>query len=206
MSATNERTWNQWEAELAETFRKWWPTAQGYEVLTTWKRDAAGKRRALRTTSDLAERRVTLVFSWLHPATREVRELRIVAEKRERAVENLAALARACEWLRLAEVRGIEGIVAILLRQMSGQPSAQSQQSQRNEQSQQQRPPLSSGPYAVLHITNDAPLAVAEAAYRAALREAHPDLPTGDHERAKALNAAIAAIRRDRATEYANRK
>lgn len=46
----------------------------------------------------------------------------------------------------------------------------------------------------MLHIAEDAPLEVAEAAYRALSRKAHPDAG-GNHERMKALNLAIEAIR-----------
>lgn len=203
----NEKTWTQWEAELDETFRKW-AAARDYTLTTSWKRDAAGKRRAMRVASDVTERRVTLNFTWRIPTSAQPeRRVQIITEKRDRAVDNLAAIAKACEWLRMAEVRGIAAIITVMWRQMNptlardtGAASGAQQGSQ-----QGQRPPLSSGPYAVLHVTNDAPLAVAEAAYRAALRQAHPDTG-GDHERAKVLNAAIAAIRLERAAEYANRK
>lgn len=217
MSATNDKTWNQWEAELAETFRKWWPAAGAHEVLTTWKQDAAGKRRALRATNDLAERRVTLTFEWRSPTTHDLKVMRITAEKRERAIENLAALARACEWLRMAEVREIHSIITILLRQMHPPASSgggaqgggnQQQQRQEQRQQQQQTPPLSSGPYAVLHVTNDAPLAIAEAAYRAAARDFHAQANHGTEALRimQALNAAIAAIRLERKDEYAQRR
>lgn len=213
-----QKTWTQVEAELDETFRKWWPTARDQAISTTWKQDAAGRRRALRATSDLAERQVTLTFEWRHPATREPRTLRIMAEKRDRAIDNLAALARACEWLRMAEVRELTGIITILMRQMSATPAGahagneQGSSSHGNQQGKQQTPPLSSGPYAVLHITNDAPLPVAEAAYRAAAREFHAQANHGNPggsealRKMQALNAAIAAIRAERAAEYANRK
>ncbi len=57
-------------------------------------------------------------------------------------------------------------------------------------------PPLStlSQAYHMLHLTDDAPLAVVEAAYRALAKQAHPDAG-GNHEAAKAINAAVALIR-----------
>lgn len=212
MSATNDKGWFAWEAELHETFRKWWLTARDYQVITTWTRDAAGRRRAMRATSDVAERRVTLRFRYRGSTLGEWREIGIAAEKRERAVDNLAALARACEWLRMSEVREIDGIVAILFRQMHPHPSGQSSQSSQQQSQQQTPPPRSSGPYATLHLTNDAPLAVAEAAYRAAARDYHAEANHGNPNgtealrQMQALNAAIAAIRLERAAEYANRK
>lgn len=215
MSA-NEKTWNQWVAELDETFRKWWPSARDQQIITTWKQDATGRRRAMRTTNDLAERRVTLTFEWRDPTAHELRTLRITAEKRERAVDNLAALARACEWLRMAEVREIDNIITILWRQMhpatTQNDERQSSQQQKHHQQQQAPPPpqqpRSSGPYATLHITNDAPLAVAEAAYRAAARDYHAEANHGTDalRQMQALNAAIAAIRLERKDEYANRR
>lgn len=206
--ATNnsEKTWAQWKAELAETFRKWWPSAWEYTLTTTWKRDAAGKRQAMRATSAPKDREVTLTFTWRHPRTREAHHVRVATDKRERAVDNLAALARVVETLRMVERHDHLSLTSIIVRQMAGigapvheTPPPPFGDAGRAQGSQRVPPsPLSSGPYATLHITNDAPLAVAEAAYRAALRDgAHPDVG-GDHERAKALNAAIATIRLER--------
>lgn len=49
--------------------------------------------------------------------------------------------------------------------------------------------------YASFHLLPTAPLWVAEAVYRAAATRYHPDKPTGDADRMRSANAAIAAIR-----------
>lgn len=56
----------------------------------------------------------------------------------------------------------------------------------------------SSGPYATLHIADDAPLEVAEAAYRALVKSAHPDTngAQSGHTWMVTLNLAIEQIRR----------
>jgi len=44
--------------------------------------------------------------------------------------------------------------------------------------------------YAILHVAADAPPELLTAAHRIALRAAHPDTPTGSHEKAVAVNRA----------------
>jgi hypothetical protein len=95
------------------------------------------------------------------------------------------------EHLRMAEVRGIHSMAMKAYRLMYPQPS------------QQQTPPpqqervKSTGPYATLHVADDAPLEVAEAAYRALSRSAHPDAGNArsGHIWMVTLNLAIEQIR-----------
>ncbi len=76
-------------------------------------------------------------------------------------------------------------------------------QSEDQRSQQRQSPPqhpqwtLPTAPYEVLHVAHDAPLAVAEAAYRALSKAAHPDAG-GTHEHMSRLNAAIKAFRATR--------
>ncbi len=60
----------------------------------------------------------------------------------------------------------------------------------------QARTPLStlSEAYRTLHLADDAPLSVVEAAYQALAKQAHPDAG-GGHEAQKAINSAVALIR-----------
>lgn len=193
-----EKTWAQLEADLDDTFRKWsgvtaytleWPYGQ------TFGRLAADRRRATRfktlATDDIEQRKVTLTFDiW---ADRQRRTVTLTTFRGERPIDNLRLLAQAAEWMRMASVRDITSMVVRFYRQMY--PVQQ--------QSQQQTPPpreeprvSSAGPYAVLHVANDAPLEVAEAAYRALVKKIHPDVAgNGGHAQMVALNAAIEQIR-----------
>ncbi len=68
--------------------------------------------------------------------------------------------------------------------------------SQRQEEPPKARQPLSSlsQAYRTLHLADDAPLAVCEAAWRTMSKAAHPDAG-GTHAQAVAVNAAISLIR-----------
>lgn len=150
-------------------------------------------RKAGRAPQTEEQRTVTLVVD-LGPLWRghaEAQQIRITAKRRDTAVENLDALQRAFETIRLTAVRDLDGIVFRLYAQMF--PPAAPQQ-QQTPPPQQQHVNSSRGAYAMLHIADNAPLAVAEAAYRALVKDAHPDVG-GAHERMLVLNAAIATIR-----------
>jgi len=173
-----EKTWTQIEGQIAETFRKW--RCDPPTLIYTVQKRSASKRYQTKE-----ERTVTIEFRKYN------KPIRLTMSREERAIENLEKIALAVEHLRLAEVRTIDTLVMLMYRQMYPQV-------------QEQKPPpppraeMPRGPYAVLHIANDAPLEVAEAAYRALTKKAHPDLG-GDTATMQRLNAAIEQIRREHA-------
>lgn len=198
MSATQKtKTWAQLEADIAETFRKWsgansytleWPYGKTLGTTAADKRKA--ERQKLAVTYDVEQRKVVLHFDvWIRTARRSVT---LTMHREERAIDNLHLLANAVEWMRLAEVRDIETLVVKMYRQLYPEPVREQQVPPPQEPPR--TAPRSSGAYAVLHVADDAPLAVAEAAYRALIRDVHPD-HGGSHELAVALNAAIHTIR-----------
>lgn len=109
--------------------------------------------------------------------------------KQDRAVDNLRVLYLVVEALRLNESRGLAETAAAAYRQeypalpapTSGTP-----------------PSVSTGPYALLHVRNNAPIEVVEAAYRAMSKLFHPDR-AGSSATQQALNEAIEVIRKERA-------
>jgi len=177
---TKEKTWTQLEGEIVETFRKWHrpPPQLTYQIQ---------KRSAAKRIQTKEERTVTVEFTAF--AGSKLRTAKLIVSRRERAIENLAAIAQAVEALRMAEVRGITDLVVLLYRQLY--PAVMTSPPP---------PPNvgSGGPYAVLHVTSSAPLAVCEAAYRALSKLAHPD-QGGDTTTMQRLNAAIETIRKDKA-------
>ncbi len=195
-------SWTDLEAKLAETFRKWSDVTE-YQ-LTTYALTLRGRERArfwLRRTGYSEEERAVMVrFRW---STRRREQpyqwIELTAKSAETPIDNLALLYTALETIRLTARRGATLAVVNLYRQMYPVPVTHTYTyqtgggTQANQGPHTQTPPPGS-PYAVLHISPNAPLAVAEAAYRALAREAHPDAG-GNHERMKALNAAIEAIR-----------
>lgn len=194
----SEKTWAQVRTALDTTMRH--AGIFHYAVESPFEgARAVEKRKAGRAPQTEEQRNVTLVVKlsaiWRQHASQEAigREIRMTSTRGETALENLDMLQRAFETIRLTAYRGLDGIVYRVYRQMF--PVAQQQQ-------QQTPPPRServsaSGPYATLHIANDAPLEVAEAAYRALVKQAHPDINgNAGHAQMVALNAAIEQIRR----------
>ena len=187
---TTDKTWAQLDSEIRETFRKW--HVWNYEIISPFATmKAMERRKAIKAGLLLEQRQVEVSFVWENPDTGHAQRLKIVANARDDPHDNLDALVKCIEMLRLAEVRGVQHILTVLNRQMYPPPAKQQVPPPPPPPKQ---PPLSSGPYAVLHLTNDAPLEIAEAAYRAAMRQQHPDVG-GSHEAAKRLNAAIEQIR-----------
>lgn len=90
--------------------------------------------------------------------------------------QNLRVLYLAIEALRMNEVRGLDDVVADAYAQLAAPKS------------------MSRDPYEVLGVRPDAPLEIAEAAYRQLAKSAHPDAG-GSDERMKELNEAIMAVR-----------
>lgn len=195
MSTTSKtKTWQQVRGALETTMNRMGVTAYTVESPFEDAR-AIEKRKAGSKPQTIEQSSVTLEFNlspiWFNSNHAKERHIRITARSRETAVENLDALQRAFETIRLTAVRNLDGIVYRVYRQMFPQ------QQSRSIPPQQEPPrttPKSSGASAVLHIADEAPLAVAEAAYRALIRDVHPDVG-GSHELAVALNAAIHTIR-----------
>lgn len=175
-----EKTWTQLEDAIEETFRKWreQPPRLTYSVQ---------KRSAAKRMQTKEERTVAIEFTaW---AGSKLRTVKLVMSRRDRAIDNLAAIAQAVEHLRMADVRGIADLVVLMYQQLY--PVAQTPPPP--------PPRVASGPYAVLHVASDAPLAVCEAAYRALAKLAHPD-QGGNTQTMQRLNAAIEIIRKEKAT------
>ena len=100
----------------------------------------------------------------------------LVMGKQNRAVDNLRVLYLAVEAMRLNERRGISDVLASAYLQLAA-------------------PTQEIDPYELLEIRPDASLEVAEAAYRAKVRNIHPD-KGGSTQHMKALNRAIEEIRK----------
>jgi len=102
--------------------------------------------------------------------------------------------------VRLAEVRGGAHLASMLYYQMYPKPA---QQQQTPPPPPRQERVTSTGPYATLHVADDAPLEVAEAAYRALSRSAHPDTghAQSGHTTMVMLNLAIEKIRAAKARQ-----
>lgn len=183
--ATKTKTWAQLLSEVEETARKW-PNAT--KVAIENDLDTRGRRRAYHSPE---EREVRLRLSWWSPRAERI-EIKADVRSAATAPENLRLIAVALETARLAEVRGVEKILALLYRQMFPPPAAPSPP-----------PPLPSEPrqipphYALLHLDPSAPLEVAEAAYRALAKRAHPDAG-GSTETMRRLNEAIEVIRAEK--------
>ncbi len=100
----------------------------------------------------------------------------LVMGKQGRAVDNLRVLFLAVEAMRLNERRGISDVIESAYLQLAA-------------------PTQAIDPYELLEIRPDASLEVAEAVYKAKVRNLHPDRG-GSTEHMKALNRAIDEIRK----------
>lgn len=118
------------------------------------------------------ERKVLLKY------TRNNREIVLTMDRQGRAVDNLRVLYLAVEAMRMNEARGIADVLQDAYAQL-------------------QAPTTQRDPYEVLGVRTDAPLAVVEAAYRARVKDVHPDIG-GPEGAVKELTAAIEQIRRER--------
>ena len=100
----------------------------------------------------------------------------LVMGKQNRAVDNLRVLYLAVEAMRLNERRGISDVLESAYLQLAA-------------------PAQAIDPYELLEIRPDASLEVAEAVYKAKVRNIHPDRG-GSTEHMKRLNQAINEIRK----------
>lgn len=182
--ASKTKTWATLYAELASSMRKW--------GVGNWSIEAQLQGRyATRRYQTLEERAVTLHFrQWVRDAL-DWRECKITMRAHERALENLQALVQAVEHVRMADVRGITKIVIGVYRQLHPLPPVIQQAPAGSP-----RPAIAEH-YQRLGILPDAPLEVAEAAYKALARRAHPDAG-GSTVRMQQLNAAIEQIRKEK--------
>lgn len=172
---TTEKTWAETMDDLGETMRKW--------RVSRWSVEPANPgRKAANKYQSPQERTVTLRYQ------RGGKEIVLTMAKQDRAVDNLRVLYLAVEALRLNESRGLAETAAAAYRQEYPALPAPTNTP----------PGVSTGPYALLHIRNNAPIEVAEAAYRALSRLYHPDV-TGSTAVQQALNEAIEVIRKERA-------
>lgn len=104
--------------------------------------------------------------------------VRITCDKYAYPAGNLRAIYLAMDSRRLNLVRGIDDAVQATYLALPA-------------------PAVVRDPYEVLGIRSDSPLAVAEAAFKALARTAHPDTG-GSEEAMKELTAAIERVREDR--------
>lgn len=179
-----DKTWTQLQDEIEDTFRKWHMDAP--TIACTLPKRSAAKRYQ----SD-DERTVAIRFHYFIDR-QGWKEISLTVKREERAIDNLALIAKAVEMVRLARVRGVTDMIVLLYRQMSPQPPVIEVKTERAAGAG------ASGPYAVLHLASDAPLEVCEAAYKALVRRHHPDLG-GDTATMQRLNAAIEQIRKQKA-------
>lgn len=160
---------------LDETFRKWNQCGTDGYTLTFQVNN-----RALNTYQWGEKAKATVTFTWKFTA------ITISMKKHDKPIENAIALAKAIEMLRMAEYRGVDLILYGILQFRYKSPTPPPPRPE---------PRINQHPhYAALHIANDAPLAVAEAAYKTLAKLYHPDVG-GNAEKMKAINAAIAFIR-----------
>ncbi len=136
----------------------------------SWKvTEPKGAKKEVSHQSDV-ERKVTLTYIL------RGRTINLTMGKQDRAVDNLRVLFLAVEAMRLNERRGISDVIESAYLQLA-------------------TPTQAIDPYELLEIRPDASLEVAEAVYKAKVRNLHPDRG-GSTEHMKALNQAIDEIRK----------
>lgn len=175
-TVTTKKTWSRILDDIEDQLSRW-------GGVTSWRVDAIlAPRSSAKQNQTPQERTVTL--RW----TRRGEEYRIMMGRQSRAVDNLLVIWLILETLRLNEARGYAEQIATVYRQEFPALPAPGQAT---------APAASTGPYALLHVRNNAPIEVCEAAYRALSKLFHPDV-TGSTATQQTLNEAIAAIRKER--------
>ena len=170
MSRATEMTWARTTRDIADTFRKW--GVDQYEVLAkNWGQPAT---KHFYMEAERAERSVSVRF--VHP---DGRTITLAKDDWDRPVDNFRQLYHGIEAMRVIWTKGLEAVVRTAYMQLEG-------------------PAMQRDPYEVLGIRSDAPLEIAEAAYKAAAKRAHPDAG-GSTEAMKELNEAIERVRSDKA-------
>src|SRR5947209_534285 len=158
------------------TKKTWHQTMQELEEqmrmwgITQWETNYPKGARSETWSQKEADRTVKLTYHQ-HGKT-----VTLVMGKQNRAVDNLRVLYLAVESMRLNEKRGISDVLESAYLQLAA-------------------PTQAIDPYELLEIRPDASLEVAEAVYKAKVRNLHPDRG-GSTEHMKALNRAIDEIRK----------
>lgn len=203
MATTTQKTWAQLMSEIDETFRKWTlARAPHITAVAVGRTPAETRKNSGRATTVVAEREVTLTFAWRAPGEPE-RTICLTTGQEARPVANLARLAQVVETLRLAEMRGVGALLASAYRQLTPPPAPAAGASPRPATP---RPPAlldgpiaTTGPYAVLQLPADAPLAVAEVVSRALLMamatDVRPEWSNWSGERMLCITNAMEQIR-----------
>lgn len=175
-SVTTKKTWARILDDIEESFDKW-------RGVTAWKVDAILAPRSS-TKQNQSQQERTVVLHW----SRRGRDYAITMHRQWRAVDNLLVCWLIIEALRLNEARGLtEQIASVYRQEFPALPAPGAVTA-----------PSSTGPYALLHVRNNAPIEVCEAAYRALSKLFHPDI-TGSTAVQQSLNEAIEFIRKERA-------
>lgn len=170
---TTDKTWHQTRQDLAETFRKWHVVRWSVEPV----KPAFNPGKRIQTDQ---ERAVTVRYTEADGAA-----VVLTSQAQERAVDNFRALYLAIERMRLIDAAGLTDIVRQAYAQLPP-PSPPT-------------PALpTSDPYAVIGVDRHDSLAAIERVWKAKLWAAHPD-QGGDVAQAARLNAAMDAIRKDKA-------
>ncbi len=157
------------QATWSQTQRELDETFKKWGV-TEWATDYPKGARSVAWSQSESDRLVTLSY------TKDGKQVNLQMGKQQRAVDNLRVLYLAVEAMRMNEKRGLTEVLQSAYLQL-GSPDTRS-------------------PQEVLGVMMGAPLEVAEAAYKARARVAHPD-NGGSAEKMKELNKAIEEIRRN---------
>jgi hypothetical protein len=158
------------------TKKTWQQTMQELEEqmrlwgVTQWETNYPRGARSEEGSQKEIDRTVKLTY------TKNGKTVNLVMGKQNRAVDNLRVLYLAVEAMRLNERRGISDVLESAYLQLAA-------------------PTQAIDPYELLEIRPDASLEVAEAVYKAKVRNIHPDRG-GSSEHMKALNRAIDEIRK----------
>lgn len=138
--------------------------------ITQWETNYPKGARSEAWSQIEIDRTVKLIYN------KNGKTVNLVMGKQNRAVDNLRVLYLAIEALRLNERRGISDVIESAYLQLAA-------------------PTHEIDPYEILEIRNNASLDVAEGAYKAKVRNVHPD-KGGSDEPMKILNKAINEIRK----------
>jgi hypothetical protein len=158
------------------TKKTWHQTMQELEAqmrlwgIKQWETNYPKGARSEALTQQEEDRTIKLTYN------KHGKTVTLVMGKQNRAVDNLRVLYLAVMSMRLNEKRGISDVLESAYLQLAA-------------------PTQAIDPYELLEIRPDASLEVAEAVYKAKVRNLHPDRG-GSTEHMKALNRAIDEIRK----------
>ena len=164
-------SWNVSLAKLTDVFAKW-RIVQGW----SWQCPASnapsrGSRHWSQSGGSPEQVGVTIRFT-----RKDEPERSITVNRFGTAADNLWALTKGLDEIRLNELRGLDGVARAFYPMLPA-------------------PAVARDPYEVLGVRPDAPWAVVEASYRALARSAHPDAPGGTDDAFKAITAAYERVR-----------